>query len=105
MPPSGYSLRQGQLIGSFLASCAEALIAEARVTGTSLKERLEIEYRDIERALGRGWPDDRSLHVLKLTGAFYREVRGHAPENADEFAAAVREVVAQFESAVTAVHI
>ncbi len=104
MPPSGYSVDQVRLLGSFLRSCSEALDLEGRARGESPIEALEREIHSISRALPR-MQAPFVAPVLEFTRDFYRALVEERPRDYAALSDAVLKRLDSVDRAVLGIHV
>lgn len=75
MPPSGYSEKQADSVSDLLRSCADALQIEAAQKGRDLKTAIEYEIVGIQRHLAQTNVTEGQGAILRLTLAFYTELK------------------------------
>jgi hypothetical protein len=105
MPPSGYSKRQSHYVDELLRSCAEALAAEALDLELPFIAALDRELAHIGHYLGEGHATFAQVAILRLTEAFYRNVRDRKPCGKEQYWAAVALATQDLESEMLAIHV
>jgi hypothetical protein len=105
MPPSGYTRPQADLIGTFLASCIEALEAENSTLCRTVSEALQHEIRGIDSVLESCSSQPFALQTLLLTREFYLQILKLSPRTFEDLKSSVPHVMKSVISEITSVHV